>query len=224
VGRLNHMNLILGILLLAIGALLVPQWGTAGAQEATPTPERPTEPPAEAIHCVRPFPDRTNPALALPSSPEVSLDESSGQGRIAIPATPAGATCYAIFRFPSETNPIAFQWSPDGITAPAVIIDETPFPFAGRYCYQIFFGNREGVSPRSEVCLDVTESVAPAPPPAPTPAHIPPIGAGGAPAAPSVGTGTQVGAASSLWLWIAVATSGLALAVGGLVLRRPTAR
>lgn len=180
------------------------------ATSAQPQPTHPGPPP-EVINCVRPSNERIL----------TSLNEGAGIRAVftneqkvvlTITGSPAGATCFMVWRNPSGVNPVSLAWDAKGVDVAAPIIDQIPFESAGRYCYYILFGNLEGNSaPSAQTCVDIPTSVAPEAPPTPTVANIPPAEVG----APAAGSGIQDEAQGSgfPW-WVLLLTAGGAITLG----------
>jgi hypothetical protein len=142
---------------------------TALAQEPQPeaTPTRPDGPPPEAINCVRP--DTTKPQSQLNSegSLSVALDASTHNIVISVLRVPAEATCYAVYRQPSGSNPVLFQYGAAPVGAPKDQPDPLKPSVAGTYCYTLIFGSPNGSSAPYERCVDLPPSVAPTATPVP---------------------------------------------------------
>lgn len=195
------------------------------AQEPTPD-NRPSEPPPQAINCVRPFAERTNTALnpAGPLEVELRLDERVVV--LTLPTPPSGITCYAIYREPVSiyhANPLAFDWDEIEVPVPANFRDSATFGVPGENCYKLFYGSPAGLSEPVVACIDVPDSIVP---PTPTQPNFPTPPAPGYydVLPPEVGTGAATESVSSndaAWLLGIL----LALAGGGLAavarLRRP---
>jgi hypothetical protein len=177
----------------------------------------PSEPPREAIHCARPFQAPIKATLNRPDALTATLDVAAGRANLAISAAPEEATCFIVVRTPSGTNPVVFEWNVAGVVAKQTV-DPIPFQYAGRYCYQVYFGDPEGLSqPSNERCLDVPTSIAPAPEPTPTLASIRPPNAGSGAARNDL---NQPHGAGGWWLLpIGLAASGM-LGVAGVLARR----
>lgn len=185
--------------------------GAAGsAQAQTPT----GGPPPEAIHCARPGLAPINSALNAKAGPRGALDTEQAKVSLAVDSVPSNATCYIIVRTPSEVNPVVFEWNAAGV-APKQFTDPIPFPASGTYCYELYFGNKDGISePSAKWCVDIPLSMAPAPQATPTPARIVPPAAG-------TSVGPERGSAPAWWLLPAgAAISALAGCVGILLRRR----
>src|SRR5688572_29898136 len=98
---------------LVVGVALA---GTVTAQEPTPTPDqRPTEPPASAINCARPFADKRKPTLNVPNGLTATVGPSDSTIALTVVSVPSGATCYTIHLVGAGTNPVFFEWSTDGV-------------------------------------------------------------------------------------------------------------
>lgn len=158
--------------LAAIALVTVVPSSPANGQEPTPD-EQPPLPPAEVLHCVRPFAESIIPDLVAPDSFSVVLDLETGKARLFIPELPSATTCYVVFKNPSDSNPVVLEWHASGIVGPKEATDTAGFRSSGEYCYQLIVGNPTGRSNAVERCIDVPTSVAPTPTPVLTPSVVP---------------------------------------------------
>lgn len=190
-------------------------FASAAAQPAAPSPDVPLPPP-EVLHCVRPFASSVDPEIPAPQGFSVSLD-SSGKARLALGPITHAATCYVVFRTPSDRAPLFLEWSADGLSIPDVLVDDSGFPSSGEYCYELIVGAITGRSPGARSCIEVPASMAPTPTatPIPQPTPVPPSSPGfpeptgiapsPAPLPPIVGNSSLTGAPASPWMWLLVA-------------------
>jgi len=171
-----------------------------------PTPVRPDAPPPEAINCVRPNTAAPRAELSANDALELSLDTSAREVVVAITRVPAEATCYALYRRPSDVNPVLFAYDSQPIKSPSPQPDPHKPAVAGEYCYSLVFGSPQGSSAPFERCINVPTSLAPAPTPV-SAAEPPPQPVTGP---PSVGNSTDSSVGYSIPALGAIA-AGLAL-------------
>lgn len=131
------------------------------------TPIRPDGPPPEAINCVRPDTTKPQAQLSPEGSLDVVIDAGTGNIVVSIARVPAEATCYAVFRQPSGSNPVLFQYGPAPVDVPRSQPDPLKPAVAGNYCYTLIFGSPLGTSSPFERCIDLPASLAPTPTPVP---------------------------------------------------------
>ncbi len=153
--------------LIVSGALICA--ATAVAQEPPPdsTPSRPDGPPPEAINCVRPDTSKPQSQLNPEGSLTLALDASTHNIVVSILRVPPEATCYAVYRQPSGSNPVLFQYGAAPVAAPTDQPDPLKPSVAGMYCYTLIFGSPNGSSAPYERCIDLPSSLAPTATPVP---------------------------------------------------------
>lgn len=173
-------------------------------------PTRPSGPPAEAINCVQPSADNPRPELDASGLLAITLDDASRKVTLTISAVPGGATCYSVFRDPADINPVLFAYSPDQLQNPGEKEDPFGIPSAGRYCYSLIFGSRDGSSKPFKTCIDIPESFAPKP--TPTPVFTPPRQPVDP---PNTGTSPSPSSAPALPQLLLFAIGSAALVAGG---------
>lgn len=190
---------------------------TASAQEPTPD-NRPSEPPPQAINCVRPFPDRVNPILNPEAELSATISDDGSEVTLHMPAPPDGVTCFAVYRHPTSIYhpaPLAFAWDEEEVVVPQELIDRATFGEPGENCYHLYYGSPAGLSDTIIACVEVPDSVVP---PTPTPPNFPtPPSPHGYPdiLPPEAGTGDTTGSVTpSRNVWLLGA--GLALTGAGL--------
>lgn len=159
---------------------------TVSPQASSPTPDlRPDRPPAEAINCARPARQDQRPELDATGALQVTIDEPSRKVILSISRSPGSATCYVVFREPSERNPVLFAYASGPISAPPPAPDPSGINSAGRYCYSLIFGSTAGNGAPFETCIDIPATFAPLPTPTQPFTPPPPPGIG----PPDTGTG-----------------------------------
>jgi hypothetical protein len=181
------------------------------------TPDRPNEPPPEAINCVRPDSQKIDPSLKIADGFSAAVDDALKTAVLTIPAPPPGITCFSIFRDPSGSNPISFAWDTLEVTVPPRISDEVPFLSSGQHCYYLYFGSPAGITAPSESCLEIPTTFAPEAPPQPPQDFKPP------PAAvepPSAGTGLQDRSGSYRLSFAGALLAAGVLGAAGVFIRR----
>jgi hypothetical protein len=114
-GRARRMasQLIAIATLAATSLVAIPALAQAPDPTSTPpaptapngVPTRPSQPPDEAINCVRPA-THVRPELDATDSLEVALNDSTREVLLSISEIPESATCSSVFRTPSESNPV----------------------------------------------------------------------------------------------------------------------
>ena len=182
----------------------------SAAPQASPTiPNRPDRPPAEAINCARPT-AQNRPELDAVGALQVRIDESSRQIVLSLSRIPNSATCYAVYREPSGTNPVLFAYAKSPIALPPSASDPVGINSAGRYCYSLIFGGTVGNGAPFEACIDVPPTFAPIPTPIAVVKPPPPPGV----EAPNTGTGPG-GSSGFAPLQVALGALGAAALVAG---------
>lgn len=162
-------SVVVGVALASTTQVQADEPSTSSPTAATPqiTPNRPDGPPPEAINCVRPDTTKHQDQLSPDGSLEVQIESATGNILVSIVRVPAEATCYAVYRQPSGSNPVLFQYGPAPLDVPRSQPDPLKPAVAGNYCYTLIFGSPRGSSAPYERCVDLPASIAPTPTPVP---------------------------------------------------------